>query len=152
MLSVLTLPLEIYSRLSLADAQGAYDQALPNPIGGKPRTRENLIKSKILVIGFYTCPGLPSLSGTHLPGSLMDESASCPPLARPFRTDGPDAHGLLVRLGRTCCFAQPLHCVGVTVVEEATGLGVQRPHRCHIFRAQIEIEDGEVFHDSFLTD
>lgn len=64
----------------------------------------------------------------------------------------PDASCLLARLGRTYGFAQPLHDVGVTVVEETAGFGVQRPHRCHIFRAQIEIEDGEVFHDSFLVD
>jgi hypothetical protein len=62
------------------------------------------------------------------------------------------ACGLLVRLGRECCFAQPLYSIGVTVVEETTGFGVQRSDRCHIFRAQIEIEDGEVFHDSFLMD
>ena len=80
------------------------------------------------------------------------DPTSYPPLARQFRTDGPDAHGLLVHLGRTCCFAQPLHDVGVTVVEEATGFDVQRPDRRHIFLAQIEIEDGEVFHDSFLAD
>jgi hypothetical protein len=57
-----------------------------------------------------------------------------------------------VYLGRTFCFAQRLHDVGVTVVEEAAGFGVQRPDRRHIFRAKREIEDVEVFHDSFLTD
>src|SRR5579885_1118944 len=56
---------------------------------------------------------------------------------------------LLVRLGPTCYFAQPLHHSGVTVVEEAAGSGVQRPDRRHIFLAQIKIEDAEVLHDSF---
>jgi hypothetical protein len=52
-----------------------------------------------------------------------------------------DACGLYIRLGGTCCFAQPLHDVGITVVEEAAGFGVQRPDRCHIFLAQVEVEN-----------
>ena len=36
------------------------------------------------------------------------------------------------RAARTFCFAQRLHDVGVTVVEEAAGFGVQRPHRRHM--------------------
>src|SRR2546429_8829575 len=43
----------------------------------------------------------------------------CALLLRKTLSPLPDAHGPLVRLGRTCCFAQRLHDVGVTVVEEA---------------------------------
>src|SRR5579875_245684 len=51
-----------------------------------------------------------------------------PPLLRVhFAAFGPDAVMYPVRLGWTCCFAQSLHGVGVTVVEEATGFGIQRP-------------------------
>lgn len=73
-------------------------------------------------------------------------------LPRKILSPLPDTHGPLIRLGRTFCFAQRLHDVGVTVVEKAAGFGVQRPDRRHIFRTKREIEDVEVFNDSFLTD
>src|SRR5215213_7883827 len=47
-------------------------------------------------------------------------------------------------------FAQHLHHLRITVVEEEALLRVQRNDRGHVFGTQLEVEDVEILDDSFL--